>query len=516
MVKTKNKNITGFTIVELIIVVVVIAILAALTIVAYNGIQSSARRATAMNEIDNITKQLEINKYQNNEKYASDTTGIKYSNGFIVQYTYTSATNSYCVTLSGDGVEVFKTNSEIAQDGTCPGHVSHLAGAVPAINTDWSMIATNGDTSCGLYLGSAYCWGANDYGQYGDSTTTTLSLPKAMSTSGVLSGKTIDDISVGVYNACVHTTESKMYCSGMGVRGQLGNGSVTNSSIMVEPTMTGVLSGKTINKISAGNQFVCAIASDNKAYCWGIGSSGQLGNNSTTTNNTTPLAVISTGVLSGKTITDISSGYTHTCALDSAGKAYCWGQGGQGQLGNGTISNSLVPVAVTSTGALAGKSLVKIYTGFNNACAIDTDGALYCWGQNQYGQLGDGFTANLTTPTLVPMTGLLSGKTILDVSPGSYHTCAIASDSKVYCWGNNPSGQLGNNSTTGSVSPVAVDASGALSGKTVQLIGHGAYRDFNCARASDGQIYCWGINGRGEFGNNTVSPSSIPLLTTHP
>jgi len=516
-----NKQNSGFTIVELLIVIVIIVILSTLTIVAYNGVQRKAGDAEIKSDLSQVAKQLAILEATNGN-FPNDANAIEKSDGTTLQYTYTSATKSYCLTASNQWAEYHITNTDTGpQSGVCSGHtsligVAPVGPAPPTISSDWSIISTNGDTSCGLYLGTAYCWGANDYGQYGSGSATTSNLPTAISTSGVLAGKTIDDISVGVYNACVHTTESKIYCAGGGSRGQLGNGSIADSTVMVAPTMTGVLSGKTINKISLGSNYMCAIASDSKAYCWGIGSSGQIGNNTTTTNNTTPVAVTATGVLSGKTITDISSGYSNVCALDSTGKAYCWGQGGQGQLGNGSIANSLLPVAVTSSGTLAGKTLIKIYSGLNNACAIDTDGALYCWGQNQYGQLGNGLTANLTTPTLVPMTGLLSGKTILDVSPGNYHTCVIASDNQIYCWGHNTSGQLGNGSTTDSLSPVAVDVLGVLSGKTVQLIGHGAYRDFNCVKASDGQIYCWGINGRGEFGNNTVSASAVPMLTTHP
>jgi len=524
MIKLKNKKQnSGFTIVELLIVIVIIAILATLTIVAYNGIQKKAGDSAIRSDISQAAKQLAILEATNGN-FPDNTDTLKKSNGTTYQYTYDSATKSYCLTVSNQWSEYHITNTNTTpQDGVCDGHTSQIGSgggggpAPPTISTDWSVIAIGGNTSCGLYLGTAYCWGANDWGQIGDGTGTTRGLPTAINTSGVLSGKTITDISVGSYNVCVRTTENKMYCSGMGARGQLGNGSTADTSVMVAPTMTGALSGKTITKISLQSQSTCAIASDSKAYCWGLGSSGEIGNNATTVNITTPTAVTNTGVLSGKTLIDISSGYTGACVLDSTGKAYCWGRGTEGQLGNGTTpATSLVPVAVTSTGVLSGKTLTKIRSGLKSVCAIDSAGSMYCWGQNNYGQLGNGSTTNSSNPVAVPLTGLLAGKTILDVGVGTYSTCVLASDSNVYCWGFNTNGQLGNGSTTNSLTPVAVDTSGALSGKTVQIITSGPYNDYTCVRASDGQVYCWGLNPRGEFGNNTVSPSAVPVLTTHP
>ena len=145
--------------------------------------------------------------------------------------------------------------------------------------------------------------------------------------------------------ACAISLSNRAYCWGSGSSGQLGNNSTTNSSIPVAVNTTGVLAGKTIKQISAGSFHTCAIASDNKAYCWGSGTSGQLGNN-LYTNSSIPVAVNTTGVLAGKTIKQISNGSSHTCAIASDDKAYCWGSGSFGALGNNSAANSSVPVRV--------------------------------------------------------------------------------------------------------------------------------------------------------------------------
>ena len=192
---------------------------------------------------------------------------------------------------------------------------------------------------------------------------------------------------------------------------------------------------------------------DGRAYCWGYNGYGQLGNNSTT-NSSVPVAVDTSGVLAGKTVTAITAGDIHTCAV-ADGKAYCWGDNGYGQLGN----NSTTALAgagggETPPGALAGKTVTAITAGDYHTCAV-ADGKAYCWGDNGYGQLGNNSTTDSSVPVAVNTSGPLAGKTVTAITAGSYHTCAVA-DGKAYCWGYNADGQLGNNSTTDSTVPVAV------------------------------------------------------------
>lgn len=213
---------------------------------------------------------------------------------------------------------------------------------------------------------------------------------------------------------------------------------------------SGVLSGKSVTQIAGGTHFSCALA-NGAVYCWGAG--GKLGNGTSTQSNV-PVAVTTSGVLSGKNVTQISAGNLHTCAL-AEGKIYCWGVNNLGQFGNGTTTASTVPVAVTTSGVLSGKNVTSISVGAGYTCAI-ADGKAYCWGYNVYGQLGDGTTTQRTTPVAVSTSGLLSGKTITSIVAGAGQTCVTANNNKSYCWGYNVYGQLGNNSTTDSTAPVAV------------------------------------------------------------
>src|SRR5450755_3180689 len=194
-------------------------------------------------------------------------------------------------------------------------------------------------------------------------------------------------IAAGGYKSCA-IESGKAYCWGDNGLGELGDGGTTYSLIPVAVDTGGVLAGKTLTQITAGGGFTCALDSIGAAYCWGLNNWGNLGDGSTTSSNT-PAAVDAGGVLAGKTLTQISVGGEHACALDSSGAAYCWGINGSGELGDGNTRDSSIPVAVNTSGVLAGKTLTQISAGDDATCALDSSGAAYCWGLNNYGQLGD-------------------------------------------------------------------------------------------------------------------------------
>ena len=132
--------------------------------------------------------------------------------------------------------------------------------------------------------------------------------------------------------------------------------------------------------------------------------------------------------------------------LDSTGAAYCWGYNNWGQLGDGSTADSSVPVAVDTSGVLAGKTLTQISANYGSTCALDTSGAAYCWGYNYYGELGDGSTADSSVPVAVDTSGALAGKTLTQITAGGFHACALDTAGAAYCWGYNDSGQLGDDS----------------------------------------------------------------------
>ena len=261
--------------------------------------------------------------------------------------------------------------------------------------------------------------------------------------------------------------------------------------------------------IIGGFGYVCAVALDGRVYCWGSNSNGKIGSGNTSS-ALVPSAVKISGALVGKVIKQIepSSAGNHSCVIASDDKAYCWGHNGFGQLGNNNTVNSLNPVAVDTAGVLASKTIKQIASGGISSCVIASDDKAYCWGSNNFGQLGNGNLKNSSTPTPVSTTGVLAGKTIKQITAGNSYFCVIASDDKAYCWGSNSSGQLGNNSTINSGVPVAVNTSGVLAGKTIKQISAGS--SHTCAIASDDKAYCWGSNSSGELGNNSTINSGVP------
>ena len=356
-----------------------------------------------------------------------------------------------------------------------------------------------------------YCWGRNHRGQLGNNSMVDSSRPVAVNMTGVLAGKTIKQISTGAYHTCVVASDDNAYCWGENMKGQLGNNSTANSSVPVKVDTSGVLAGKTIKQISTGHYHTCAVASDDKMYCWGENNNGELGNGSTV-DSRVPVAVNMTGVLVGKTIKQISTGPSyHTCVIASDNKIYCWGSNNYGQLGNNSTANSGVPVAVNMTGVLAGKTIKQMSVGTYNTCVIASDDKVYCWGSNAYGQVGNNSLTDSNVPVAVNTTGVLAGKTIKQISVGHYRACAIASDDKMYCWGNNMGGALGNGSTADSHIPVSVNMSGVLAGKVIRRISIGAFH--TCAYATDNKIYCWGSNNYGQLGNNSTANSGVPVAT---
>jgi len=371
-----------------------------------------------------------------------------------------------------------------------------------------TSVSVGSNFACALAGGAPYCWGNNDQGQLGNSTSTTSAVPVAVIMSGVLTGKTITSISAGMYHACV-VASGAVYCWGYNNSGQLGNGSTTSAIVPVAVDSSGVLAGKTVTAVSAGAYATCAVASG-AAFCWGAGGNGELGN-SASLNSSSPVAVTTIGALAGKTVTSIDAGQSHICAIAS-GAAFCWGYAGNGRLGNTSVSSYYgsvnAPLAVDVSGVLAGKTVTSISSGEANSCAI-ASGAAYCWGHGEAGQLGNNSSTTSTLPVAVDTTLLKSGSTY-EISSGSYFSCAIASGA-AYCWGTNESGRLGNNSATNSKIPVAVAATAVLTGKSVTALSVGF--NHTCAIAS-GAAYCWGYGDYGKLGDGSGQTFTTPVAVS--
>jgi len=355
--------------------------------------------------------------------------------------------------------------------------------------------------------GTIAAWGSNEYGQLGKDADTVL-----VAQSGVLSGKTVLAVSAGGYHSLALCSDGTIAAWGQNGSGQLGNNSTTSSSVPVLVTQSGVLSGKTVVAVSAGNSHSLALCSDGTIAAWGWNGNGTLGNNSTTSSSV-PVLVNQSGVLSGKTVVAVSASGGYSLALCSDGTMAAWGNNWYGQLGNGSTTDSKIPVLVNQTGVLSGKTVVAVSaSGDYHSLALCSDGTIAAWGYNYFGQLGNNSTTNSSAPVLVTQGGVLSGKTVVAVSAGGYHSLALCSDGTIAAWGYNSYGQLGNNSVTISSVPVLVIQSGVLSGKTVVAVTAGDYHSL--ALCLDGTMAAWGQNTSGELGNSSKPNITVPVLVT--
>jgi len=306
--------------------------------------------------------------------------------------------------------------------------VSSLAGGITAI-------AAGDDHTCALTSGGGInCWGANDNGQLGNRTTTNSSVP--VDVSGLASG--VSAIAAGGANTCALLRNGAVRCWGDNHAGQLGNGTKANSSVPV--AVSGLASG--VSAITTGGH-TCALTNAGGVKCWGANDLGELGNG-TTANSSVPVAV--SGLTRG--VSAIAAGRIHTCAITSGGRVKCWGSNYLGELGIGTTKDSHVPVDVPALP----NGITAVAAGNSHTCALTGGGRVTCWGSNHHGQLGNGSTTDSGVPVDVP--GLPSG--VGAITAGDIHTCALTSGGTVRCWGDNFLGQLGLGTPCDSSVPVDV------------------------------------------------------------
>ena len=382
-----------------------------------------------------------------------------------------------------------------------------LASGGPALRSAPDAVAI--DPSSGRIAS----WGDNIRGALGNNSTLTSGVPVAVDESGVLAGKTITQVAAGDDHTCALTSDKGIFCWGGNFYGQLGNGTSgfgSDSLVPVPVDTSGVLSGKTLTSVSAGRSHTCVVSADGAVFCWGYNFAGQLGNGASGggANSAVPVAVDMSKALAGKTVVEVTVGSYYTCALASDGSAACWGYNNYGQLGNGTQIDSAVPVPVEAPVGLQGTTFAQISAGLAHTCAVTTIGSPFCWGYNDFGQLGNGSTRGSSVPIAVDTSGVLAGRAVTEVSAGLIHTCATVEGS-VVCWGSNDSGQLGDGTFTSSNVPVRVDDSGVLKESKVSQIDVGYY--YSCALTSRGSAACWGDGSIGQLGNGSKDPSPVPV-----
>ena len=289
-------------------------------------------------------------------------------------------------------------------------------------------------------------------------------------------------IAVGASHTCAVSQGGTVKCWGNNFWGALGDGTTTNR---VVPTPVRGLAG--VVSVDAYDIHSCAQLQGGTVKCWGWNRNGQIGDGSDYNSATlTPAPVVG---LSG--VTSISTGVWHSCALRQGGTVKCFGQNYFGQLGDGTQTERRVPTPVSGL-----STAVSISAAHFHSCSVLQNGTAKCWGDNRRGQLGDDTISNRYTPTTV--IGLASVGTI---SGGFYHTCALLEGGTAKCWGANDAGQLGDNTTSDRLVPTPVmGLTGAIS------VASGG--DHSCALLQGAKVRCWGNNGSGQLGDGTTTNRS--------
>jgi alpha-tubulin suppressor-like RCC1 family protein len=344
-------------------------------------------------------------------------------------------------------------------------------------------ISVGGSHTCAVTAsGGAKCWGGNWNGQLGNNSTTDSLVP--VDVHNLTAG--VLSISAGGGHTCAATTSGGAKCWGNNAEGQLGNNSAASSMAPVD--VPGLASG--VRSFSLGDHHSCAVTSAGGAKCWGANNNGQLGNDSTT-NSLVPVGVL--GLASGVLSLSVGLGDGSTCAVH-LGHAKCWGSNWAGQLGNDSTTNSLVPVDVLGLSS----GVLSLSVGGRNACAVTLEGGAKCWGSNFFGALGN----NSTSDSLVPVDvyELTSGVKSLSVGAS---VCAVTTSRGVKCWGGNFLGGLGNNSAASSMVPL--DVPGLTGVESLSSTLH------VCAVLVTGAAKCWGNNSSGQLGNNSTTNSPVPV-----
>jgi alpha-tubulin suppressor-like RCC1 family protein len=326
----------------------------------------------------------------------------------------------------------------------------------------------------------AHCWGANDFGEFGNGNYEGSQLPVTVA----LTGLDPTTWSAGTAHTCA-LMQGSAYCWGSNDVGQLGIGSELESP-MLPNTVHGLPAP--VEKIRIGSKSACAISSG-RLYCWGANNHGQLGNG---TNLPQGAAVAVDGLDAG--VSDVAVYGEHTCAIAHGG-AYCWGDNDDGQLGDGTSETRWTPAPVYGLEA----NVQAIAVGLDHSCAI-VNGGVKCWGSSL--AFGDGVQS---TGALEPVDVAGLGSGVTAIAAGSHHTCAVVNGA-AKCWGSNSHGQLGDGGATSDYAPEPVQVVGLTSGVTAIAAGGST----TCAIVNGG-AKCWGQNDYGELGIGNNRDSNVPM-----
>lgn len=364
--------------------------------------------------------------------------------------------------------------------------------AIVTVGADLVTVTAGATHTCSITApGHAACWGANGAGQLGSGTIFSSAAPQLARAPSAFSAT-----AQGLAHSCGLTPAGEAYCWGWNLSGQLGLGQSDENRHAVPERVAG---GTRLESITAGDRHTCGLTADGTAYCWGGGLFGQLGSGTPTdfcatfgeACNLRPVPVAASLALRA-----LSAGRDHTCGVTVSGEAYCWGRNPLGQLGDSSTTARDVPTPV-----YGGIVFHDIAAGGLHTCALVEDGSAHCWGSNLSGQLGIG------TPEgrMVVPSRVATNVRFTSLSAGEEHTCGIATDQTLWCWGSNAFGQLG-------VVGVALAAAPTMTeGPKFETVTTGDAH--TCGLATDERVYCWGWNGFGQLGTSGPSRAAAVAVT---
>lgn len=366
-------------------------------------------------------------------------------------------------------------------DGDVPTDAAIDAQVLPA---SCAQLALGSDHTCALRRsnGNVYCWGYNGFGELGGGSAT---VPVNLGIATV-------DLSSRAYTTCAVATDGTVRCWGYNDSGQVGDNSIGGSRV---PSLVMGMSGAV--QIAVSRSHACARRNDGSMRCWGGNTSGQLGDGTMISK----LAAIS-DVMGLTGVARVTTG-GNTCAHNAAGMGWCWGDNTHGQLGDGTTNSALVPkpMPVTNVRRTGPASFSVPPVSGAYTCAIVGTGEVWCWGDNAFGQLGNGTMTD--SPSPVQATGITNA---VELTMGRWHVCALLATGRVSCWGRNLYGEAGD----GTASPRSTPADVGLA--DVLAVGAGGFH--SCALNQANELYCWGLNSSGQLGDGTLTARPSPVRST--
>ncbi len=346
----------------------------------------------------------------------------------------------------------------------------------PEPPTSDPIVSAGGEHACVIdSLRDLWCWGWNSKGQLGIGDNDYRFSP----TKVALQNDPLE-IALGYYHTCIVNVLSKLYCFGWNKSGQLGVGDNVDYNTPREVALV----NEEVAHLFVGYDHTCIIDVLSMLFCWGSNTYGELGFGDNVNRNTP------TAVTLVNNPTQVALGKSHMCVVDLLSKLFCVGYNAFGQLGTGDTTNRFFPTEVTGLG-----NVDQVRAGQEHTCIVDSFSKLFCWGSNAVGQIGVGDAGTglpiRPTPTQV---SLQSG--VSHLSLGYFHTCIIDVSSSLYCWGGNNFGEVGTGYYTPNGGIFIPTQIGFANGPAqISLDGY-----FSCALDDNGSLYCWGSNSSGQLG----------------